>query len=325
MTRHQHAPEEAGTSVRHLTVSGEDDGQRIDNYLLRTLKGLPRTRLYRLLRKGEIRVNGGRIKPIYRLKCGDQVRLPPIHGLTGGGGSTSIPPGVLERLAASVIHEDDALIVLDKPSGFAVHGGSGLAFGVIEALRCMRPGERQLELVHRLDRETSGCLLVAKRRSTLRALNTLVREGGLQKRYSALLKGRLPRGATPVEAALDPDRRSGGERTVQVAVNGKRARSVFHRVGTYGEWSLAEVTIDTGRTHQIRVHAAHIGHPLGGDTRYGDAEANRRLRDAGLRRMFLHAGSVAFDDPASGRLRCFSAPLPADLQDVLSKLAGDGT
>ncbi|MCP1676285.1 23S rRNA pseudouridine955/2504/2580 synthase [Natronocella acetinitrilica] len=317
---------DAGTTmssptVRKLSVGAAAEGQRIDNFLLRELRGLPKTRLYRLLRKGEIRVNGGRVKPVYRLKAGDELRLPPLHGLAGKA-SVSVPPKVLERLRACIIHEDDDLLVLDKPSGLAVHGGSGLAFGVIEALRVLRPEDRQLELVHRLDRETSGCLLVARRRSHLRELHALIRDGGLEKRYLALVAGRLPRGATPVEAELDVDHRQGGERTVRVVHEGKAARSVFRRLRTFDDWSLADVTIDTGRTHQIRVHASHIGHPLAGDSRYGDESANGRLRKAGLNRLFLHASALTFTD-AKGRERRFEAPLPVDLAAVVDTLSGD--
>ncbi len=323
VTRERQNAPAAGLSVRHVEVGPEDSGQRIDNFLLRMLKGLPRTRLYRLLRKGEVRVNGGRVKPVYRLCAGDAIRLPPVHGLRSDGGTT-VPPRVLKVLEQSILFEDDRLLVLNKPAGLAVHGGSGIAFGVIEALRRLRTDHPFLELVHRLDRETSGCLLIAKRRSTLRRLHELIRAGGLEKRYLALLAGRLPRGAVPVEAPLDPDSRRDGERTVSVVRGGKHARSVFRRRRIIGEYSLAEVSIDTGRTHQIRVHAAHIGHPLAGDSRYGDAVVNEQVRARGLKRMFLHASMVSFRDAVDGQ-RTFEAPLPDDLGNLLEALAGGRT
>lgn len=309
--------------VRTVTITPDDVGQRIDNYLLRVLKGLPRPRLYRLLRKGEIRVNSGRVRPEYRLQGGDRLRLPPIAGLNDAPSAERVPARVLDGLTQRILHEDERLLVIDKPAGVAVHAGSGIRYGLIEALRCLRPGP--LELVHRLDRETSGCLLIAKRRSTLRQLHEELRAGHVEKRYLALLAGRLPRGTTPLEARLDVDHRDGGERIVRVSAAGKEARSLFRRLEPLpGGWALAEVRIETGRTHQIRVHAAHAGWPVLGDLRYGSAAANATARGFGLRRMFLHASTLRLPALEGVPAARFEAPLPQDLMDLLAGLRGTG-
>jgi 23S rRNA pseudouridine955/2504/2580 synthase len=308
----------AGRARQHL-VTDEDAGQRLDNLLGRLLKGLPKTRVYRLIRRGEVRVNGGRVGPDYRTRGGDRIRIPPVSGL-GAGSAAPIPDTLQARLRERILHEDDDVLVIDKPAGVAVHGGSGLAWGLIDALRAARPDCRFLELVHRLDRDTSGCLLVARRRSSLRHYHAELREGRVGKRYLTLLAGRLPRGSTAVEAALDDEARQGGERTVRVDAAGKAARSVFRRLDVLGrDWSLAEVSIDTGRTHQIRVHAAHLGTPVAGDPRYGDPQANATIHALGLRRVFLHASELAVRDP-TGRPQHYCAPLPAELATVVARL-----
>jgi 23S rRNA pseudouridine955/2504/2580 synthase len=311
-------PSGSRPSVELLQISEDAAGQRLDNFLLARLKGVPKSHIYRLLRKGEVRVNKGRAKPEYRLEAGDVVRLPPVRrpepGSTPARGRSA---GV--RLESRIIHEDDRLIVLDKPSGIAVHGGSGLSHGVIEALRAARPEAPYLELVHRLDRETSGCLLIAKRRSMLRALHELLREGRVEKRYLALVKGRWELGQVRLEDRLRKSIR-GGERMVTVDESGKTAASIFRPVEIGSAASLLEVRIMTGRTHQIRVQAAEAGHPLAGDERYGDREYNRKMKALGLDRLFLHAASVGWEDPVSGEWRMFSAPLPDDLGEVLSRL-----
>jgi 23S rRNA pseudouridine955/2504/2580 synthase len=308
--------------VRRIQIDSEQSGQRIDNFLLRELKGVPKSRIYRLLRKGEVRVNGGRIGPTHRLVEGDEVRLPPVR--QGPEQVPSAPSsGLLRALEASVLFEDERLLVLNKPSGVAVHGGSGIEFGVIEALRVLRPQARSLELVHRLDRDTSGCLMIAKRRSMLRELHEALREGKVEKKYLALLVGKLPRGALPVELSLARQQLQGGERMVKVADSGKHARSVFRTLQRYPGATLAQIDIATGRTHQIRVHAAHIGHPVLGDDKYGDREENRRLRAAGLKRLFLHAHSLQVQR-ADGTQLHVQAPLSADLQDVLEHLSRGG-
>lgn len=311
--------EAASPAVRVLEVGAEDAGQRIDNFLLRHLKGAPRSLIYRILRRGEVRVNKGRIKPEYRVRTGDQVRVPPVRlGEPAPG-----PDGrsAADRLEGRILYEDDRLLVVDKPSGMAVHGGSGLSYGVIEALRAARPDAKFLELVHRLDRETSGCLLIAKRRSELRMLHELLRNGGVDKRYLALVRGRWALGDKRIEAPLLKNQLRGGERIVTVDAEGKAADSRFRPVEIHAEASLMEVELGTGRTHQIRVHGAHVGHPLAGDERYGDPEFNRCMRELGLRRLFLHAHSIGFADPDTGREVHVSAPLPDDLRAVLERLA----
>lgn len=302
--------------VQYREVDADEAGQRLDNFLIARLKGVPRTRIYRLLRKGEVRVNKGRAAPSYRIQAGDVIRIPPIR-VAGPAASNVAAAAARTRLAARVIFENDRLLVLDKPSGMAVHGGSGLSFGVIEALRAERPDCRYLELVHRLDRETSGCLMIAKKRSYLRALHGLLRAGNVDKRYLTLLRGQWHLGTKVIEDRVRTHHRRGGERYVTVAEDGKAASSQFSPVDIFRNASLVEVSLFTGRTHQIRVQAAAAGHPVAGDERYGDEEFNRAMRSLGLRRMFLHAHSLAYEDPVTGDWRSFSAPLPDDLRVVV--------
>lgn len=305
--------------VRLVTVGSEAAGQRIDNFLSRHLKGAPRSLIYRLLRTGQVRVNGGRAKPDVKLREGDQVRIPPVR-LEEREAPPAIPPAIATRLEAAILYEDADLLVLNKPAGLAVHGGSGLSYGVIEALRQGRPNQPFLELAHRLDRETSGVLLLAKRRETLNELHRLLREGGIEKHYLALLAGKWRGGVRRVDEALARTGRRGEERLVEVSEEGKEAQSEFTPLERYGEATLADVRIDTGRTHQIRVHAAHLGHPVVGDPKYGDFELNRRFKVLGLRRMFLHAARVEFRLPGSGRRHRIEAPLDEELQSVLERL-----
>lgn len=305
-------------AVQWLDISAEQAGQRIDNFLLRVLKGVPKSRVYRLLRKGEVRVNKGRIGPDYRLVSGDQVRIAPVRMAPPG---TATPPGgARQRLAAAIVYEDERLLVLNKPTGMAVHGGSGLDYGVIEGLRALRPQAPFLELVHRLDRDTSGCLMVAKKRSELRTLHELLRSGGVHKRYLLLAMGDWRHGPSEVDAPLKKNQLSGGERIVRVDSQGKPAVTRFRCLETYPGASLVEADLKTGRTHQIRVHAAHAGHPLAGDGKYGDPEFNQRLRDAGLKRLFLHAHYLSFRDPETDRSIEVSVPLGEDLRAVIQKL-----
>ena len=301
-----------------MDISAEQAGQRIDNFLLRFLKGVPKSRIYRLLRKGEVRVNKGRIKPEYRLKFGDQVRIPPVRVSE----SKSASPGgqSVQKLAEAVLYEDERLLVLNKPAGMAVHGGSGLSYGVIEALRALRPAAPYLELVHRLDRGTSGCLLIAKRRSELRMLHELLRTGEVDKRYLLLAQGDWSQGPYRVNAALKKNLMRGGERMVRVDEGGKTALTHFRFLDSYGDASLMEAELKTGRTHQIRVHAAYAGHPLAGDDKYGDTDFNRRMRSLGLKRLFLHAHTVAFEDNERHRNIHVSAPLSADLRKLIQQL-----
>lgn len=304
--------------VRFLEVDESGEGQRIDNFLLRHLKGVPRTMIYRLLRKGEVRVNKGRAKPSHRLQLGDQVRIPPVR--TASRDETKAPDNwALELIDKSIIYEDDRILVINKPSGIAVHGGSGVSYGVIEALRALRPEQGQLELVHRLDRETSGCLMVAKRRSALRDLQELQRKGAIQKRYRALLAGSWRQGRETVDVPLKKNVLSGGERVVRVDPEGKQSRTRFERLQRFADSTLVQAELDTGRTHQIRVHAAHLGTPILGDPKYGDEVANRRYRELGLKRLFLHAHSLVFKWPDGVRFKV-EAPLPDELEQVLHRL-----
>lgn len=312
------APTPANPGVRMLQVGAEDAGQRIDNYLMRHLKGAPRSLIYRILRRGEVRVNKGRIKPEYRIQAGDQVRVPPVR--TSAPTPSNVGEGAGDRLEQRILYEDERLLVIDKPAGMAVHGGSGLSYGVIEALRAARPDAHFLELVHRLDRETSGCLLIAKKRSELRMLHELLRERAVDKRYLALVQGRWNLGDKRINAPLLKNQLRSGERIVTVNPEGKAADSRFRPLDIFKEASLVEVDLGTGRTHQIRVHGAHVGHPLAGDEKYGNEIFNRRMRELGLRRLFLHAHSIGFRDPINGREINVSTPLPAELRAVLDKL-----
>jgi 23S rRNA pseudouridine955/2504/2580 synthase len=263
-------------------------------------------------------VNSGRTSPSYRLQAGDRVRVPPVA--VKPAAAPVATPENLDWLAERIIHEDSRILVVDKPAGLAVHGGSSISLGVIEALRLLRPTAKDLELAHRLDRGTSGCLVLAKRRSALRVLHELLREGGVDKRYMALVKGRCPEDATTIDAPL-VTRRVGGEARVKVDPSGKEAQSSFRLLERFGKTaSLLEVSIATGRTHQIRVHAAHAGHPVAGDERYGDDDFNAYLKTFGLRRMFLHAHSLSFTWPESGEEFNASVPLPDELKSVLNAL-----
>ena len=312
-------PAPAKSAVTLHLVTGEEAGQRIDNFLLRHFKSVPRSRVYRLLRKGEVRVNRKRVDAEYRLTAADEIRLPPVRidaSTTPGRPSASLT----ELLERAVIFQDRHLLVIDKPSGVAVHGGSGMSFGVIEALRASRPRE-DLELVHRLDRDTSGCLLIARDRATLSALHALIRDGGLHKTYLALVAGSWQLGTKRIDVPLATDNRERGERHVRVASAGKASVSVFKPVQFFGKLAtLMEGDIPTGRTHQIRVHASFAGHPLLGDDKYGDRERNAELKTHGLKRTFLHAQQVAFEWPGTGVPFHVSAPLPAELAGVLDAI-----
>ncbi|HUG03905.1 MAG TPA: RluA family pseudouridine synthase [Steroidobacteraceae bacterium] len=307
--------------VQRVLAGAAGEGQRLDNFLLRTLSGVPRSRVYRLLRRGEVRVNGKRKQADYRLSADDEVRLPPVLEVPAGAALPRRPAdSLLASVRAAIVHEDARMLVLNKPAGLAVHGGSGLAFGAIEALRALRPAE-PLELAHRLDRDTSGCLLVARDRPALRMLHALLREGQIEKRYAALVAGRWRLGRKTIDAPVLTNTRQAGERVVRVHAAGKTAISRFTpRQAFRSLATLMDVAIDTGRTHQIRVHAAFAGHPIVGDDKYGDREFNRRMHALGLRRMFLHAAAVAFKWPDSKQLFEISVELPDDLAGLLLKL-----
>jgi 23S rRNA pseudouridine955/2504/2580 synthase len=297
----QNSPGSTGASakVQQVAVDERGVGQRLDNFLGRILTGVPKTHIFRVIRKGEVRINGKRAKPESRLQAGDMVRVPPIR--TGEAAPPRrVPDTLVSGVTGAIVHEDAQLLVIDKPAGVAVHGGSGVSFGIIEALRAARPNE-DLELVHRLDRDTSGLLLVARKASALRTLHALMRDGQVEKRYLALVKGKWELGQKRIDVPLRTDIRVGGERHVKAHATGKEAVSVFKPVQFFGKKaSLVEVSLETGRTHQIRVHATHAGYPLAGDEKYGEAEFNEAMKSAGLTRMFLHAHQLNFTWPETG-------------------------
>jgi 23S rRNA pseudouridine955/2504/2580 synthase len=304
------------TGVRKVAIDAERAGQRIDNFLRSELPGVPKGRVYNLLRRGEVRVNGGRVRAEHKLVEGDEVRIPPARiRAEGAPPSAKMATDMLDR----VLFEDKRLLVLNKPTGIAVHGGSGISHGVIELLRHARPDLKELALVHRIDRETSGCLVMAKRRSALRDLHQRFREGKVEKNYLALVVGHWQLGDQLIDAPLHVQHRQDGER--HVVVSGKLGKPAQTRVSlsrTYGSYSLLQCAPLTGRTHQIRVHLDHVEHPIIGDERYGDDDANRKAKKSGLKRLFLHAQSIAFADDSGNDLH-FTAPLAEDLDQFLSE------
>lgn len=317
------AANDVSGGVKLVKVPEDRDGQRLDNFLLLQFKGAPRSLVYKLVRSGQVRINGKRAKPDSRLAGGDEVRLPPVK-LNEPGEVRPPPQGLLDRLAAAIVFEDKALLAVDKPSGLATHGGSGISHGLIESLRALRPGE-PLELVHRLDRDTSGVILVAKKRAALLELQALMRGGeddeGPGKKYLALLVGRVPNGSLTVDAPLQKTVLQGGERMVRVDAGGKPSVTHIQVLERRGGHSFCEIRIETGRTHQIRVHAAHLGHPVAGDDKYGDLEVNRRLaQQVGLKRLFLHAASIEFALEKGTRPYLINAPLGEELRAVLDRL-----
>jgi 23S rRNA pseudouridine955/2504/2580 synthase len=304
-------------SVTYLKISPEQVGQRIDNFLQTHLKGVPKSHIYRILRTGEVRINKGRIKPTYRLQAGDLLRLPPVQY------QPTVPkPSARHQteLAKAIMHEDAHLLIINKPPGMAVHGGSGINGGVIEALRALYPNAPYLELVHRLDRDTSGCLMIAKKHSMLRRLHALLREGGIHKHYLTLVQGRWHKKITKVEARLRKNILQSGERIVRVNSEGKSAVSQFSIEQQLTTTTLLRVRPLTGRTHQIRVHAAYAGHPIAGDNKYGDDKFNQQMRHYTLKRLFLHAEKLEFVLPDINYRISVHAPLPAPLQQVLKRL-----
>ncbi|MGV8863693.1 MAG: 23S rRNA pseudouridine(955/2504/2580) synthase RluC [Pseudomonas sp.] len=300
--------------VQLVEVAPELAGQRIDNFLFTYLKGVPKTLIYRILRKGEVRVNKGRIKPEYKLKGGDIIRVPPLR-LPERDEPVPVAQGLLQRLEAAIVYEDKALIVLNKPAGIAVHGGSGLNYGVIEAFRQMRPDAKELELVHRLDRDTSGLLMIAKKRSMLRHLHEALRGDGVDKRYMALVRGHWETAQKRVNAPLLKSNLRSGERMVEVNDEGKEALTLFKVLRRFGDFAtMVEAKPVTGRTHQIRVHTLHAGHCIAGDTKYGDEDFSREIRDLGGKRLFLHAYMLTVPLPDGGELK-----LQAPVDDMWAK------
>jgi 23S rRNA pseudouridine955/2504/2580 synthase len=293
--------------VTWLEVGEESDAQRIDNFLLRHLKGVPKSHVYRVLRSGEVRVNSGRVKPEYRLKTGDRVRVPPVR-------VAERKELKLKPLDLPIVHEDASLLVVDKPSGVAVHGGSGVSYGVIESLRAERPQAKMLELAHRLDRDTSGLLVVAKKRSALVELHRMLRDGEVEKIYVAVVKGVPAKKAFDIREALHKYVNAKGERRVAVKEGGMEAATRVKVLASAIGLSVLELRLLTGRTHQIRVHLAHAGHPVLGDDKYGDFELNRALARQGVKRLFLHARRLSLKHPIDGKTMKFEAPLPEDMQ-----------
>lgn len=309
---------QVSAQVRLVTISDEEADQRIDNYLLRVCKGVPKSHIYRVLRSGEVRVNKGRIDQTYRLREGDVVRIPPLRLAEK---TSSSVPGAEFR----IILEDSHLLVIDKPPGVAVHGGSGVSYGVIEQLRAARPDARFLELVHRLDRETSGILLLAKKRSALTNLHEQIREGQLDKRYLTLVHGDWQNARQHIKLPLFKYHTPDGERRVRVQADGMASHTVFNLIRRYGEFALLEAELKTGRTHQIRVHLSSSGFPIAGDDKYGDFALNRTLQKAegsriALKRMFLHAYQITFLHPETGQPVTLKAPLPPDCEQFLKSL-----
>ena len=295
-------------AVRWIEVTEEEAGQRIDNYLLARLKGVPKSRIYRILRSGEVRINSKRVQAAQRVAAGDRIRIPPVRV------AQRDEPLPAPHFKMPILYEDEALVAIDKPSGLAVHGGSGVAHGVIESLRSMRPQARFLELVHRLDRETSGVLLIAKKRSALTALHEMMRARAMDKRYLAGVAGRFRNERQTVRLALAKQVTKEGGKRVSVSHSGQEAETVLRLIERSPEYSLLEAQLLTGRTHQIRVHLAHLGHPVLGDDKYGDFELNRKLRKLGLKRMFLHAAKLAFAHPSTGDTLELTSPLPPELE-----------
>jgi 23S rRNA pseudouridine955/2504/2580 synthase len=307
-------------SVQLVTISDEEAGQRIDNYLLRICKGVPKSHIYRILRSGEVRVNKGRIDQLYRLQTGDVVRIPPIRTAEKAAGSAPVPGAEF-----AIVHEDSHLLVIDKPAGVAVHGGSGVSYGVIEQLRAARPQAKFLELVHRLDRETSGLLLLAKKRSALTHLHDQMREGTTDKRYLTMVAGDWKNPRQHVKLPLHKYTTADGERRVVVQAGGQEAHTVFNLLRKWEGYALLEAELKTGRTHQIRVHLASSGFPILGDEKYGDFALNKQLQKANdtrgaLKRMFLHAYRITFQHPETGQPLTLTAPLPPECERFLVSL-----
>lgn len=308
--------------VTYYVAEADDAGQRLDNYLARILKGVPRSMIYRILRRGEVRVNKGRVAPSYKLQAGDEIRVPPVKVSEGPVTIPSSNLGLVQNLKDRILFENDLIIVVDKPAGLAAHGGSGIEFGLIEAMRALYPNEKFLELAHRLDRETSGALIIAKRRSALRNLHEQFRNRVVKKRYLTLVPGKWDRKVNLVNAPLVRNELRSGERMVEVNFKeGAPSSTGFDIVENFqDEATLMAALPHTGRTHQIRVHCAYMQHPVGGDDKYGDKQFNAWLKSLGMNRMFLHAFRVSFVDPATNRVTKVEAPLPAELEQILEVL-----
>jgi 23S rRNA pseudouridine955/2504/2580 synthase len=302
--------------VEYVEITEDNSDQRLDNFLITRLKGVPKSHIYRIVRKGEVRVNKGRVDVKYRLVAGDIVRIPPVR-VSERTEESYIPQGLQVALQQGILFEDEGFLIVNKPAGFAVHGGSGVSSGIIEGLRLIRPEAHFLELVHRLDKDTSGCLLIAKKRSALRKLHELFRDDLVHKTYQALLSGQWARKKLVVTAPLLKNISKGGERIVVISQSGKAAETLFRRLKLFRNATLVEASPKTGRTHQIRVHAASLGHPIVGDERYGLDDVNKVFKNKGYNRMFLHAETLKFRHPVTGMLMSISAPLPSQLENLL--------
>lgn len=308
------------STVQFFTISDDEAGQRLDNFLLAKLKGVPKSLIYRIVRKGEVRVNKGRIKPDYKLQADDLVRVPPVRVAEKNEAPISTKLNKVAELEQQILYEDEVMLVINKPSGIAVHGGSGLSFGVIEALRALRPEARFLELVHRIDRDTSGILLVAKKRSALRNLHEQLREKVVQKDYLALVRGQWQSHVKVIKAPLLKNELSSGERIVRVSEEGKPSETRFSIEERYSIATLVKASPVTGRTHQIRVHTQYAGHPIALDDKYGEREFDAKMQQLGLQRLFLHAYAIRFQHPKTGEEMVITAPLDKTLKAVLAKL-----
>lgn len=308
------------TAVQFFTISEDESGQRLDNFLLSKLKGVPKSLIYRIVRKGEVRVNKGRIKPEYKLQANDVVRVPPVRVAEKSEAVVSTKLNKVAELESQILFEDEILLIINKPSGIAVHGGSGLSFGVIEALRALRPQAKFLELVHRIDRDTSGILLVAKKRSALRSLHEQLREKVVQKEYLALVRGQWQSHVKVIKAPLLKNELASGERIVRVSEEGKPSETRFSIEERYADATLIKASPITGRTHQIRVHTQYAGHPIACDDKYGDREFDQKIAQSGLNRLFLHAYAIRFRHPKNGEEMVVTAPLDARLKKVLAAL-----
>ena len=304
--------------VQFIEITDALEGQRIDNFLVKRLKGVPKSRIYRIIRKGEVRINKGRCDAKRKLVLGDIVRVPPVR-VAAPKEIISAPAYLKSSLQRGILFEDEAILVINKPTGFAVHGGSGINSGIIEAIRELRPQDRFLELVHRLDRGTSGCLIIAKKRSALRTLHEYFRGDGVKKSYLALLDGCWEKKKLIVDQPLLKNVSQGGERMVKVSAAGKPSKTLFKSVAVYQNTTLVEASPFTGRTHQIRVHALWLGHAIIGDERYGNKETNKTFRQRGYKRLFLHAQKLQFAHPVTGEILKIFAPLADDLQTLLDK------
>jgi 23S rRNA pseudouridine955/2504/2580 synthase len=307
-------------SVQQVTVTEAEDGQRIDNFLSARLKGVPKSHIYKIVRSGEVRINKGRVKASSRVEEGDVVRIPPVRQRPVDESGGNVSDRVLQDLRRSVLFEDDALIVVNKASGMAVHGGSGVSLGLIEVARKLWPKESKLELVHRLDRETSGCLILSRSRKALLSMQSQLRDHQITKEYTAFCVGKWPSHMRVVDAPLIRNQLKSGERMVKVSEEGKQAETRFRILQHYKPGSLLKVGLISGRTHQIRVHTQLAGHPLAGDSKYGDAEANKAFKKLGLKRLFLHSSYLKFRHPLSNEWMEIEAPLPQDLQGFLDVL-----